>query len=99
MATFYDSFAQGMQNGLERQKAVNQRNMLAELQQLAPKVIAGDLSATDRAFALDPKTAQAYQTEGDRQHEKLIGLAKSLKQYANSPQMQAGIYRSAVPYR
>ncbi|HDS1146366.1 MULTISPECIES: D-Ala-D-Ala carboxypeptidase family metallohydrolase [Stenotrophomonas] len=98
MATFYDSFAQGMQNGLERQKAVNQRNMLAELQQLAPKVIAGDLSATDRAFALDPKTAQAYQTEGDRQHEKLIGLAKSLKQYANSPQMQAGIYRSAVPY-
>ncbi len=98
MATFYDSFAQGMQNGLERQKAVTQRNMLAELQQLAPKVIAGDLSATDRAFALDPKTAQAYQTEGGRQHEKLIGLAKSLKQYANSPQMQAGIYRSAVPY-
>ncbi|WP_049423344.1 D-Ala-D-Ala carboxypeptidase family metallohydrolase [Stenotrophomonas maltophilia] len=98
MATFYESFAQGMQNGLERQKAVTQRNMLAELQQLAPKVIAGDLPATDRAFALDPKTAQAYQTEGGRQHEKLIGLAKSLKQYANSPQMQAGIYRSAVPY-
>ncbi|MCO7456843.1 hypothetical protein [Stenotrophomonas maltophilia] len=98
MATFYDSFAQGMQNGLERQKAVTQRNMLAELQQLAPKVIAGDLSATDRAFALDPKTAQFYQAEGNRQQDKLVGLAKSLTKFAGNPQMQAGIYRSAVPY-
>lgn len=61
MATFYDSFAQGMQNGLERQKAVTQRNMLAELQDLGPKVIAGDRAATDRAFALDPQRAQVYQ--------------------------------------
>lgn len=98
MATFYDSFAQGMQNGLERQKAVTQRNMLAELQQLAPKVIAGDLSATDRAFALDPKTAQSYQAEGNRQQDKLVGLAKSLTKFGGNPQMQAGIYRSAVPY-
>lgn len=98
MATFYESFAQGMQNGLERQKAVTERNRLAELQDLGPKVISGDLAATDRAFALDPKTAQSYQAEGNRQHDKLIGLAKSLKQYASSPQMQAGIYRSAVPY-
>ncbi|WP_433897128.1 hypothetical protein [Stenotrophomonas geniculata] len=98
MATFYESFAQGMQNGLERQKAVTQRNMLAELQQLAPKVIAGDLPATDRAFALDPKTAQSYQAEGDRQQDKLVGLAKSLTKFAGNPQMQAGIYRSAVPY-
>lgn len=98
MANFYEAFAQGQANGLERQKAVNQRNMLAELQQLGPQVIGGDLAATDRAFALDPQRAQAYQAEGNRQQQQLFGLAKSLKQSAANPQMQAGIYRSAVPF-
>ncbi|WP_189720981.1 hypothetical protein [Stenotrophomonas maltophilia] len=98
MATFYDAFARGQANGLERQKAVTQRNMLAELQQIGPQVIAGDLAATDRAYALDPQRAQAYQAEGNRQQQQLFGLAKSLKQSAANPQMQAGIYRSAVPF-
>lgn len=99
MATnFYDAFARGQANGLERQKAITQRNMLAELQQIGPQVIAGDLAATDRAFALDPQRAQAFQAEGNRQQQQLFGLAKSLKQSAANPQMQAGIYRSAVPF-
>ncbi|HGM5043078.1 TPA: hypothetical protein ACKPZV_000234 [Stenotrophomonas maltophilia] len=98
MANFYEAFAQGQANGLERQKAVNQRNMLAELQQLGPQVIGGDLAATNRAYALDPQRAQAYQAEGNRQQQQLFGLAKSLKQSAANPQMQAGIYRSAVPF-
>lgn len=98
MANFYDAFARGQANGLERQNAITQRNMLAELQQIGPQVIAGDLAATDRAFALDPQRAQAYQSEGNRQQQQLVGLAKSLKQYSGNPQMQAGLYRSAVPY-
>lgn len=98
MANFYDAFARGQANGLERQKAVTQRNMLAELQQIGPQVIAGDLAATDRAYALDPQRAQAFQAEGNRQQQQLFGLAKSLKQSAANPQMQAGIYRSAVPF-
>lgn len=98
MANFYEAFAQGQANGLERQKAITQRNMLAELQQIGPQVIAGDLAATDRAYALDPQRAQAFQAEGNRQQQQLFGLAKSLKQAAANPQMQAGIYRSAVPF-
>ncbi|WP_329762629.1 hypothetical protein [Stenotrophomonas maltophilia] len=98
MANFYEAFAQGQANGLERQKAITQRNMLAELQQIGPQVIAGDLAATDRAYALDPQRAQAFQAEGNRQQQQLFGLAKSLKQAATNPQMQAGIYRSAVPF-
>ncbi|MGV4799117.1 D-Ala-D-Ala carboxypeptidase family metallohydrolase [Stenotrophomonas maltophilia] len=98
MANFYEAFAQGQANGLERQKAITQRNMLAELQQIGPQVIAGDLAATDRAYALDPQRAQALQAEGNRQQQQLFGLAKSLKQAAANPQMQAGIYRSAVPF-
>jgi hypothetical protein len=98
MANFYDAFARGQANGLERQKAVTQRNMLAELQQIGPQVIAGDLAATDRAYALDPDRAKAFQAEGNRQQQQLFGLAKSLKQSAANPQMQAGIYRSAVPF-
>lgn len=98
MANFYDAFAQGQANGLERQRAITQRNQLAELQQLGPQVIGGDLAATDRAYALDPQRAQAFQAEGNRQQQQLFGLAKSLKQSAANPQMQAGIYRSAIPF-
>lgn len=98
MANFYEAFAQGQANGLERQKAITQRNQLAELQSLAPQVMSGDLNATSRAFALNPQAAQAYQTEGNRQNQQLVGLAKTLKQYADNPQMQAGVYRSALPY-
>jgi len=98
MANFYESFAAGQANGLERQKAVTERNRLAELQAIGPQVIAGDLDATNRAYALDPKRAEAYQSEGNRQQQQLVGLAKSLKQYSGNPQMQAGLYRSAVPY-
>lgn len=98
MANFYEAFARGQANGLERQNAITQRNMLAELQTLAPQVMAGDLDATSRAYALDPKRAEAYQSEGNRQQQQLVGLAKTLKQYADNPQMQAGVYRSALPY-
>lgn len=98
MANFYEAFAQGQANGLERQKAITQRNQLAELQAIAPQVMAGDLDATSRAYALNPQTAQAYQTEANRQNQQLVGLAKTLKQYADNPQMQAGVYRSALPY-
>ncbi|YCT77689.1 D-Ala-D-Ala carboxypeptidase family metallohydrolase [Stenotrophomonas maltophilia] len=98
MANFYEAFAQGQANGLERQKAITQRNQLAELQAIAPQVMAGDLDATSRAYALNPQTAQAYQAEGNRQNQQLVGLAKTLKQYADNPQMQAGVYRSALPY-
>lgn len=97
-SNFYEAFAQGQANGLERQRAVTQRNQLAELQSLAPQVMSGDLDATSRAFSLDPTRAQSYQTEGNRQQQQLVGLAKTLKQYANNPQMQAGVYRSALPY-
>lgn len=94
MADFFDSYARGLQVG-QQQK---QRNQLAELQNLAPQVMSGDLDATSRAFSLDPTRAQAYQTEGNRQQQQLVGLAKTLKQFANNPQMQAGVYRSALPY-
>lgn len=94
MADFFDSYARGLQVG-QQQK---QRNQLAELQSLAPQVMGGNLDATSRAYALDPQTAQSYQTEGNRQQQQLVGLAKTLKQYANNPQMQAGVYRSALPY-
>ncbi|MNB77303.1 hypothetical protein D3C81_171030 [compost metagenome] len=98
MATFYESFEQGMRNGIARREATENRNRLAELQSLAPQVIAGDLTATDRAYALDPRSAQAYQAEGSRQQEKLVGLAKSLKKYDGNPQLQAAVYNSAIPY-
>lgn len=94
MADIFDSYARGLQVG-QQQK---QRNQLAELQNLAPQVMSGDLDATSRAFSLDPTRAQAYQTEGNRQQQQLVGLAKTLKQFANNPQMQAGVYRSALPY-
>lgn len=94
MADIFDSYARGLQVG-QQQK---QRNQLAELQTLAPQVMGGNLDATSRAYALDPQTAQAYQTEGNRQQQQLVGLAKTLKQFANNPQMQAGVYRSALPY-
>lgn len=94
MADFFDSYARGLQVG-QQQK---QRNQLAELQSLAPQVMGGNLDATSRAYAIDPQTAQAYQGEGNRQQQQLVGLAKTLKQYANNPQMQAGVYRSALPY-
>jgi hypothetical protein len=94
VADIFDSYARGLQVG-QQQK---QRNQLAELQTLAPQVMGGNLDATSRAYALDPQTAQAYQTEGNRQQQQLVGLAKTLKQFANNPQMQAGVYRSALPY-
>ncbi|WP_401733416.1 hypothetical protein [Stenotrophomonas muris] len=98
MADFFDSYSRGYALGQQQKQDRQNRNMLAELQQLGPQVIGGDLAATDRAFALDPQRAQAYQAEGNRQQQQLFGLAKSLKQSAANPQMQAGIYRSAVPF-
>lgn len=98
MADFFDSYSRGFALGQQQKQDRQNRNMLAELQQIGPQVIAGDLAATDRAFALDPQRAQAFQAEGNRQQQQLFGLAKSLKQSAANPQMQAGIYRSAVPF-
>lgn len=94
MADLFDSYAKGLEVGQKQ----NQRNQLAELQSLGPQVMSGNLDATSRAYSLDPKTAEAYQKEGDRQQQQLVGLAKSLKQYSGNPQLQAGLYRSAVPY-
>lgn len=94
MADFFDSYAQGVQLG-QQQK---QRNQLAELQDLAPKVISGDLAATDRAFALDPTTAKAYQGQQERERQQLVGLARTLSNSASNPQYQAAIYKTAVPY-
>jgi hypothetical protein len=98
MADFFDSYSRGFALGQQQKQDRQNRNMLAELQQIGPQVIAGDLAATDRAFALDPQRAQAFQAEGNRQQQQLFGLAKSLKQSAANPQMQAGIYRSAIPF-
>lgn len=98
MADFFDSYSRGYALGQQQKQDRQNRNMLAELQQIGPQVIAGDLAATDRAYVLDPQRAQAYQAEGNRQQQQLFGLAKSLKQSAANPQMQAGIYRSAVPF-
>ncbi|MFV7455405.1 hypothetical protein ACNPMX_11530 [Stenotrophomonas maltophilia] len=98
MADFYNSWATGQANALARQKATTERNNLAELQSLAPKVISGDLEATDRAFALDPKTAQAYQGQQDRERQQLVGLARTLTNSASNPQYQAAVYNSAVPF-
>ncbi|MBO3002229.1 hypothetical protein J5H43_01710 [Stenotrophomonas maltophilia] len=98
MADFFDSYSRGFALGQQQKQDRQNRNMLAELQQIGPQVIAGDLAATDRAYALDPQRAQAFQAEGNRQQQQLFGLAKSLKQAAANPQMQAGIYRSAVPF-
>lgn len=98
MADIFNSYMQGAQFGQQQRAAREQRNQLAELQSLAPQVVSGDLAATDRAYALDPRAAQTYQAEGNRQQQQLLGLAKSLKQAGNNPQLQAGIYRSAVPF-
>ncbi|MBA0362364.1 hypothetical protein [Stenotrophomonas maltophilia] len=98
MADFFNNYSRGFALGQQQKQDRQNRNMLAELQQIGPQVIAGDLAATDRAFALDPDRAKAFQAEGNRQQQQLFGLAKSLKQSAANPQMQAGIYRSAVPF-
>ncbi|HED4877393.1 TPA: hypothetical protein R4K21_003212 [Stenotrophomonas maltophilia] len=98
MAEFYNSFATGQANALARQKAVSERNRLAELEDLGPKVIAGDLSATDRAYALDPKRAEAYQGQQDRERQQLVGLARTLTNSASNPEYQAAVYNSAIPY-
>nr|WP_313470866.1 D-Ala-D-Ala carboxypeptidase family metallohydrolase [Stenotrophomonas geniculata] len=99
MANFYDAFAGGMANGLERQKAVTQRNMLAELQDLGPKVIAGDRAATDRAFALDPQRAQAYQGQQDRNRNMVYNAARYLKGALDrqNPAEIAGAWRAVRP--
>lgn len=99
MANFYDAFARGQANGLERQKAVTQRNMLAELQDLGPKVIAGDRAATDRAFALDPQRAQAYQGQQDRNRNMVYNAARYLKGALDrqNPAEIAGAWRAVRP--
>lgn len=98
MAEFYNSWATGQANGLARLKAITERDQRAELQDLGPKVISGDLAATDRAYALDPKTAQAYQGQQDRERQQLVGLARTLTNAAANPQYQAAVYKTAVPF-
>lgn len=99
MANFYESFAAGQANGLERQKAVTERNRLAELQDLGPKVIAGDRAATDRAFALDPQRAQAYQGQQDRNRNMVYNAARYLKGALDrqNPAEIAGAWRAVRP--
>jgi hypothetical protein len=89
---------QGYAAGAQQRQDREQRNRLAEIQGLAPRVISGDLEATNRAFALDPRAAQNFQAEGTRQRQQLRGLAKSLKQAEVNPQLQSALYRQAVPY-
>ena len=98
MAELFNAYAQGVQLGQQQRRQREQRNQLAELQSLAPQVIGGNLDATNRAYALDPDTAKTYQQEGNRQQQQLLGLARTLKQSAQNPQMQAAVYRQAVPF-
>lgn len=98
MADLFNSYAQGVQLGQQQRRQREQRNQLAELQSLAPQVMGGNLDATTRAYALDPSTAQTYQQEGNRQQQQLLGLARTLKQSAANPQMQAAVYQQAVPF-
>ncbi len=98
MAELFNAYAQGVQLGQQQRDAREKRNRLAELESLAPQVMTGDPTASSRAYALDPKRAEDYQKAGDRQQQQLLGLAKTLKQSAGNPQMQAGVYRSAVPF-
>lgn len=95
---FAEAMQQGYAAGAQQRQDREQRNRLAEIQGLAPRVISGDLEATNRAFALDPRAAQTFQAEGTRQRQQLRGLAKSLKQAEVNPQLQSALYRQAVPY-
>ncbi len=89
---------QGYAFGSQQRQEREQRNRLVELEGLSSKVISGDLEATNRAYALDPNQAKTLQGEGDRRRQKLYGLATSLKRAEQNPQLQAALYRSAVPY-
>lgn len=98
MADIFESYMRGAQFGQQQRQAREQRNQLAELQSLAPQIMGGNLDATTRAYALDPQAAQTYQQEGNRQQQQLVGLARTLKQSAANPQMQASVYKQAVPF-
>lgn len=95
---FAEAMQQGYSFGTQQRQEREQRNRLAELEGLSSKVISGDLDATSRAYALDPNQAKTLQGEGDRRRQKLFGLATSLKRAEQNPQLQAALYRTAVPY-
>lgn len=95
MAELFNAYAQGVQLGQQQRDATQKRNQLAELQSLAPQVIRGDMAATERAYALDPDRAKAYQGQQDRNRALVYNAARYLKGALdrNNPAEIAGAWR------
>jgi len=74
MSSIFQNFLLGHQAGRQNLEHRQEQSKLAQLQALAPQVIAGDPSAFTQAAALDPAKATQYQQAGD-------GLLRRLQNY------------------
>lgn len=76
-----------------QQALQNQQNISA----LAPKIIAGDPTATDQAAAIDPTQAATY-TDAANQHLRRISGAISYIDQQSTPQGKEAAYQQVKPY-
>lgn len=69
-------FLQGQQAGQANRAYRNELANTSRLDELAPKIVAGDPSAFAQGAAINPKAAAGYQEAGDSQMRKLQGFMK-----------------------
>lgn len=91
---YYKGQLQGTQLRQEREK----ESKLRMLQGLGSSIISGNPDSIATGLSIDPRQTQAFQQEGDRQRQQLLGLAKSLKGAQANPQLQQSIYQQAIPF-
>lgn len=67
---------------------------------LTPQALAGDLSARDQQYAIDPSAAQQVEQAGDAQMRRLKGAISFIEnaQKAGRPEMVEAAYQQVRPY-
>lgn len=100
MSSILGNFLAGQQAGRQQHQYRQEQSKLAQLQQLAPSVLAGDPAAYGKAAALDIDQANKLQTGRDGQLRRFGGFINFIDEAKASgdPRRLSAAMRQAAPY-
>lgn len=100
MSSILGNFLAGQQAGRQQHQYRQEQSKLAQLQQLAPSVLAGDPAAYGKAAALDIDQANKLQGGRDGQLRRFGGFIKFIDEAkaGGDPRRLSAAMREAAPY-
>lgn len=100
MSSILGNFLAGQQAGRQQHQYRQEQSKMAQLQQLAPSVLAGDPAAYGKSMALDSAHTERLQDGRTKQLGQLEGMVKFVDaaRATNDPRQLAGAMRTIAPF-